>query len=160
MSVVIEEYGNSLNEEEKIIIARIPTEYINQIGDRSDRDGEMFGAFYIQEIQPNGKETNYLDPKFIVGCFDVEKQAVRLNKNFERTLTPATIERLKSGYKRALEKTKERIDNSNLYINPNPNTEQEQVVQVPQSADQFDSFNFDFDENIEWEETTSVGKSR
>ena len=144
----------------KIIIARIPTEYINQMGDRSDRDGEMFGAFYIQEIQPNGKETNYLDPKFIVGCFDVEKQAVRLNKNFERTLTPATIERLKSGYKRALEKTKERIDNSNLYINPNPNTEQEQVVQVPQSADQFDSFNFDFDENVEWEETTSVGKSR
>ena len=144
----------------KIIIARVPTEYINQMGDRSDRDGEMFGAFYIQEIQPNGKETNYLDPKFIVGCFDVDKQSVRLNKNFERTLTPATIERLKSGYKKALEKTKNRIDSSSLYINSNPNTEQEQVVQVPQSADSFDSFDFDFDENIEWEETTSVGKSR
>ena len=145
----------------KIIIARIPTEYINQMGDRSDRDGEMFGAFYIQETQDNGKSTNYLDPKFIVGCFDVEKQAVRLNKNFEKTLTPETIERLKTGYKIALEKTKARLDSSALYVNPNPNIQEEQsVVQSQPSTTSFDSFDFDFDENIEWEDTTSVGKSR
>lgn len=145
----------------KIIIARIPTEYINQMGDRSDRDGEMFGAFYIQETQENGKSTNYLDPKFIVGCFDVEKQAVRLNKNFEKTLTPETIERLKEGYKIALEKTKARIDSSSLYVNPNPNIQEEQsVVQSQPSTISFDSFDFDFDENIEWEDTASIGKSR
>lgn len=145
----------------KIIIARIPTEYINQMGDRSDRDGEMFGAFYIQETQENGKSTNYLDPKFIVGCFDVEKQAVRLNKNFEKTLTPETIERLKEGYKIALEKTKARIDSSSLYVNPNPNIQEEQsVVQSQPSTTSFDSFDFDFDENIEWEDTASIGKSR
>ena len=145
----------------KIIIARIPTEYINQMGDRSDRDGEMFGAFYIQEKQENGKSTNYLNPKFIVGCFDVEKQAVRLNKNFEKTLTPETIERLKAGYKIALEKTKARIDSSSLYVNPNPNIQEEQsVVQSQPSTTSFDSFDFDFDENIEWEDTASIGKSR
>ena len=91
----------------KIIIARMPTEYINSMGDRSDRDGEMFGAFYIQELQPDGKTTNYLDSKFIVGCFDVEKQAVRLNKNYERTLSHETIEKLKERYKKALEKQKQ-----------------------------------------------------
>lgn len=145
----------------KIIIARIPTEYINQMGDRSDRNGEMFGAFYIQEIQENGKSTNYLDPKFIVGCFDVEKQAVRLNKNFEKTLTPETIERLKAGYKIALEKTKARIDSSSLYVNPNPNIQEEQrAVQSQPSTTSFDSFDFDFDENIEWEDMASIGKSR
>lgn len=145
----------------KIIIARIPTEYINQMGDRSDGDGEMFGAFYIQEMQENGKSTNYLNPKFIVGCFDVEKQAVRLNKNFEKTLTPETIERLKEGYKIALEKTKARIDSSSLYVNPNPNIQEEQsVVQSQPSTTSFDSFDFDFDENIEWEDTASIGKSR
>lgn len=145
----------------KIIIARIPTEYINQMGDRSDGDGEMFGAFYIQEMQENGKSTNYLNPKFIVGCFDVEKQAVRLNKNFERTLSPETIEKLKAGYKIALEKTKARIDSSSLYVNPNPNIQEEQsVVQSQPSTTSFDSFDFDFDENIEWEDMASIGKSR
>lgn len=145
----------------KIIIARIPTEYINQMGDRSDGDGEMFGAFYIQEMQENGKSTNYLNPKFIVGCFDVEKQAVRLNKNFERTLSPETIEKLKAGYKIALEKTKARIDSSSLYVNPNPNIQEEQsAVQSQPSTTSFDSFDFDFDENIEWEDMASIGKSR
>lgn len=145
----------------KIIIARIPTEYINQMGDRSDGDGEMFGAFYIQEMQENGKSTNYLNPKFIVGCFDVEKQAVRLNKNFERTLSPETIEKLKAGYKIALEKTKARIDSSSLYVNPNPNIQEEQsTVQSQPSTTSFDSFDFDFDENIEWEDMASIGKSR
>lgn len=162
----IEDLKNQFNnwqhqDSKRIIIARIPTEYINQMGDRSDRDGEMFGAFYTQEIQSNGNTTNYLDPKFIIGCFDVEKQAVRLNKNFERTLTPETIEKLKEGYKKALEKTKERINSSSLYVNPNLNVQEEQpVVQLQSSTDSFDSMDFDFDENIEWEDTPSVGKGR
>lgn len=100
----------------KIIIARVPTEYINKAGDRSDLDGEMFGAFYTQKPQPNGQETNYLDPKFIVGCFDVDKQAVRLNNNFERTLTPETIERLKDGYRKTLDKTNARKERQALGI--------------------------------------------
>ena len=37
----------------KIIIARLPMEYINMSGDRSDLDGEQFGAFYIEKEEPN-----------------------------------------------------------------------------------------------------------
>lgn len=94
---------------QKIIIARVPTEYINQLGDRSDLDGEMYGAFMVEEIKANGKTTNYLDPRYIIGCYDVEKKAVRMNPCFERTLTNQTINTLKSKYKRTLEKTKQRI---------------------------------------------------
>lgn len=84
-----------------------------------------------------------------------------MNKNFERTLSPETIEKLKAGYKIALEKTKARIDSSSLYVNPNPNIQEEQsVVQSQPSTTSFDSFDFDFDENIEWEDTASIGKSR
>lgn len=94
---------------QKIILARVPTEYINQLGDRSDLDGEMYGAFMVEEIQSNGKTTNYLDPRYIIGCYDVEKQAVRMNPCFERTLTNQTINTLKTKYKRTLDKTKQRL---------------------------------------------------
>ena len=129
------------------------------MGDRSDRDGEMFGAFYIQEFQPNGQATNYLDPKFIVGCFDVDKQAVRLNKNFERTLSPSTIEQLKEKYKLTLQKTKERIDRA--AIKPTSNEEinvSNSQNDVTPTYDSYDSFDFP---EIEWDipENTN-GKTR
>lgn len=158
----IENLKNQFNnwqhqDSKKIIIARVPTEYINTIGERSDLDGEMYGAFYIQELQPNGQETNYLDPKFIVGCFDVEKQAVRLNKKYERTLSPETIKRLKENYKKTLEKTKARLDRAELGI-----TQQEQVQEMVQQEmvpdySSYDSFDFP---EIEWDDTPSVGKTR
>ena len=143
-------------ESKKIIIARIPTEYINQMGDRSDRDGEMYGAFYTQRTQPDGKITNYLDSKFIIGCFDVEKQAVRLNPKFEKTLTSTTIEELKEGYKKALEKTKARLqsyDKTTIISNV-----QEQVPASKVDGKFIESF--DFDDEIEWEDTNSVGIRR
>lgn len=143
----------------RIIIARLPVEYINNMGDRSDRDGEMFGAFYIQELQPNGQATNYLDPKFIVGCFDVDKQAVRLNKNFERTLSPSTIEQLKEKYKLTLQKTKERIDRASIKPTSNEkiNVSNSQN-DVTSTYDSYDSFDFP---EIEWDipENTN-GKTR
>ena len=137
----------------KIIIARIPTEYINKAGDRSDLDGEMFGAFYTQKQQPNGQETNYLDSKFIVGCFDVEKQAVRLNKNFEKTLTPETIEQLKENYKKTVEKTNARRERQNLGITQEEIdlSQQNQTQPVSYNTETYDSF----DDNIEWNNTSS-----
>ena len=137
----------------KIIIARIPTEYINKAGDRSDLDGEMFGAFYTQKQQPNGQATNYLDSKFIIGCFDVEKQAVRLNKNFEKTLTPETIEQLKENYKKTVEKTNARRERQNLGIT------QEEIDLSQQNQTQQENYNTEtydsFDDNIEWNNTSS-----
>lgn len=94
---------------QKIILARVPTEYINQLGDKGDLGGERYGAFMVEEVQANGNTTNYLDPRFIVGCYDVEKKAVKMNPCFEKTLTQQTIETLKAKYRRTLEKTKQRI---------------------------------------------------
>ena len=137
----------------KIIIARIPTEYINKAGDRSDLDGEMFGAFYTQKQQPNGQATNYLDSKFIIGCFDVDKQAVRLNKKFERTLTPETIEQLKENYKKTVEKTNARKERQNLGITQEEInlSQQNQTQPVSYNTETYDSF----DDNIEWNNTSS-----
>lgn len=137
----------------KIIIARIPTEYINKAGDRSDLDGEMFGAFYTQKQQPNGQATNYLDSKFIIGCFDVDKQAVRLNKNFERTLTPETIEQLKENYKKTVEKTNARRTRQNLGITQEEInlSQQNQTQQVNYNTETYDNF----DDNIEWNNTSA-----
>lgn len=154
----IEDLKNQFNnwqhqDSKKIIIARIPTEYINKAGDRSDLDGEMFGAFYTQKQQPNGQETNYLDSKFIVGCFDVEKQAVRLNKNFEKTLTPETIEQLKENYKKTVEKINARKERQKLGIT------QEEINLSQQNQTQPVSYNTEiydnFDDNIEWNNTSS-----
>lgn len=137
----------------KIIIARIPTEYINKAGDRSDLDGEMFGAFYTQKQQPNGQATNYLDSKFIIGCFDVDKQAVRLNKNFERTLTSETIEQLKENYKKTVEKTNARRTRQNLGITQEEInlSQQNQTQQVNYNTETYDNF----DDNIEWNNTSA-----
>lgn len=137
----------------KIIIARIPTEYINKAGDRSDLDGEMFGAFYTQKQQPNGQATNYLDSKFIIGCFDVDKQTVRLNKNFERTLTPETIEQLKENYKKTVEKTNARRTRQNLGITQEEInlSQQNQTQQVNYNTETYDNF----DDNIEWNNTSA-----
>lgn len=135
----------------KIIIARVPAEYINKAGDRSDLDGEMFGAFYTQKQQPNGQATNYLDSKFIVGCFDVEKQAVRLNKTFERILTPETIEQLKENYKKTVEKTNARKERQAMGITQeeiNLAQQQNQESAVNYNTDSYDSF-----EDVDWGDT-------
>ena len=132
----------------KIIIARVPSEYINKAGDRSDLDGEMYGAFYKQKVQVDGRETNYLDPKFIIGCYDIDKQAVRLNKNFERTLTPETIEQLKENYAKVVAKVKARKEiPDNLIF-------ESQQIETPVANYNTDSYD-SFDDNIEWTNTPS-----
>lgn len=113
----------------KIIIARIPTEYINQMADNTDLGGEKYGAFMIEEIESNGKTTNYLDPKFIVGCFDVEKQVVKLNKNFEKNLSESSLKKMKENYKKTLEKTQTRLkDLEEVLIMNELNDNSEQII--------------------------------
>lgn len=141
----------------KIIIARIPTEYINEAADRSDIGGERYGAFMTEEIDANGKTTNYLDPKFIVGCFDVETQMVKLNKTFEKELSESTIKQLKEKYKKALQKTQARLEqmqSENIVGLSNQEMEQQTI---DYGLPDFDS------ENIDWdipEETNTIGRSR
>lgn len=141
----------------KIIIARIPTEYVNEAADRSDIGGERYGAFMTEEIDANGKTTNYLDPKFIVGCFDVETQMVKLNKTFEKELSESTIKQLKEKYKKALQKTQARLEqmqSENIVGLSNQEMEQQTI---DYGLPDFDS------ENIDWdipEETNTIGRSR
>lgn len=136
----------------KIIIARIPTEYVNTMGDRSDLDGEMFGAFMNEEHQENGKSTYYLDTRFIVGCFDVDTQTVRLNKAFERTLSQRTIKQLHEEYSKIVTKTKKRIESSSVFPSINQSNEN-----VQQQEGLFDLPDFDFDDKIEWAQEQNEG---
>lgn len=93
----------------KIILIRVPTQFINYEGDRSDLDGEMYGAFMDEVIDENNIKTYYLNSAFIIGCYDVQKKAVRLNKKFEKNLSEQTLEKIKKGYKKTLEKTQRRL---------------------------------------------------
>lgn len=130
----------------KIILARLPMEYINMMGDRSDLDGEMYGAFMNTQVQEDGTPRFYLDSRFILGCYDVDTQTVRLNKAYERSLSERTIRQLKDGYARAVAKTKKRIEATTLFPNVAPTNENLQ----PQQETSFDLPDFDFDDQIDW----------
>lgn len=141
----------------KIIIARLPIEYINKTGDSFDRNGEMFGAFYNTITQENGKENYYLDPRFIIGCYDVEKQAVKLNPKYEPILSKETIEKLETGLEEAKEKTKTRLESfEEGYTSAEVNEEQNEEIIEP-NLELYDDFNFP---PIDWNDTNDVGKSR
>ena len=153
ISAIENQFNNWQHQDsKKIIIARVPTEYINYNGNRSDLDGEMFGAFMDEELGNDGKTTNYLNPAFIIGCYDVDKKAVRLNKSFERTLSEQTLSKVKSRYKKALEKTQKRLksieDNLPSYSEmmselQQETTMQEQIIQNQEMIS-------DFGEDIDW----------
>ncbi len=136
---------------QKIIIIRIPTAYINMMGDRGDLDGEMYGAFMLKKATQDGKIINYLNPKFIVGCFDVEKQLVKLNPGFERQLSSSTIQELTSQYKETLEKTKERLDRSVSTFPEDTVNDSLVINEYSENADLTD---------LDWEDTTSNSKER
>lgn len=145
----------------KIILMRIPTEYINIFGDSADLDGEKFGAFYNEVQLDNGKIVYYLDPKFIIGCYNVEKQQVLLNKKFERVLSDDTLNILKNKYKKVLEKTQKRIkrqeETLNVFSNNSLETQQVDDTQINTDIEWDLS---DFGDDIDWnlEENNSFKK--
>lgn len=93
----------------KIILIRIPIDYINEIGNCEDLDGERFGAFYNEVIDESGKTVYYLNPKFIVGCYESDRGQVLLNESFEKKLSEETLSTLKQKFLITLEKTKKKI---------------------------------------------------
>lgn len=135
----------------KIIIMRIPSEYINQNGNKSDLDGEMYGAFMISKKSSTGKIINYLNPSFILGCYDVEKQMVRINKSFEKEISKETIKRLKNGYKEALLKTKnrlERMEKNNNLLEEQPIQKDSTITPIFKSTEE--EIISDFGDDIDW----------
>ena len=134
----------------KIILIRLPLEYINMLGDSADLDGEKFGAFYNEKISSDGKITYYLDPKFIIGCYDVEKQAVILNSNFEKLLSEDTLRILKEKYKMTLEKTQARFKRQEEALS-NLNANNQHIQDEAQNLGANLEWDLsDFDDDIDW----------
>lgn len=129
----------------KVILIRIPIKYINVIGASGDLDGEKYGAFMIKHKE-SGRIINYLDPKFIVGCFDAENQYFEMNELFEETLTESSINKLIKQYKETLEKTEKRIKRLQQSMEHKTNDLSISSIYDTQLPD-----NFDFDDEIEWD---------
>lgn len=152
-TINIESLKNSLNNwqhlsSKKIILIRIPIDYINILGDSGDLDGERFGAFYNKKQSQDGKITYYLDPRFIVGCYDTDKQQVLLNEKFEKILSEETLKNLKTKYIQTLEKTKERIKRQENALN----ILNSQVVSQPEPIQLGNSNELDLGEfdDVDW----------
>lgn len=96
----------------KIILIKLPIEYFNPIGDMQDLGGEKYHAFYKQVLEDNGEIKNYLDPKFIVGCYDSNTQDFLINPNFEAELSNKTKNELNKKLQEAIEITNTRLENS------------------------------------------------
>ncbi len=131
----------------KIIIARIPIQYINMRGDLGDANGERYGAFMRSRTAETGKVTNYLDPKFILGCFDVEKQLVRLNPRFEWQLSPETIASLSAKFAETVAKTERRLKSFQDSVAALSNHKAASSYESFDSMDSDDEFDFS---NIDW----------
>lgn len=135
---------------QKIILIRIPIKYINLFGDSADLDGERYGAFYNEKRSQNGKVTYYLEPKYIIGCYDAQKKLVLLNKKFEKDLNNETLHILESKYKKTLEKTKRRIKRQEKILNNLNNYNSEPQTENNQMGTNVDYDINDFDDDIDW----------
>ncbi len=133
-------------ESKKIILIRLPIEYINAMGDTADLDGERFGAFMIKKEESNNVRY-YLDPKFILGYFDTQTDEIVLNDSFEKELTIESIEKLRKQYRQTLEKTYTRLERMEKNTNFISETTETQEI-VPSSYGLED---FTFDDDIEWD---------
>lgn len=93
----------------KIILIRLPIEFVNFIGNESET-AEQLHAFYVQNgIRGNGRKQNYVNTKFIVGCYNVDEQMIEINPNFEQELTEETLESLRKGLEEAKRMTEDRV---------------------------------------------------
>lgn len=136
-------------ESKKIILMRIPVKYINALGDTSDLDGERYRAFMLKR-EESGKIVNYVDPKFIIGCYDANNHEFESNDKFEKTLSKESIKTLEKQYGEALEKTKTRLERLSMITELEGNINQKENAQVIPSDKRFPE-NFDFDDEIEWD---------
>lgn len=134
----------------KIIMIRIPIEYINIYGDTGDLNAERYGAFMLERENSQGKKIYYLNPKFIIGCYDVEKQLLKLNPNFEEKLTDQSIKELKENLKKAQDRAQERY---NKIVFPFHKEEQANNTFEEFIYDDFDWNNWS--EDLDWNEEKS-----
>ncbi|MBP3461555.1 MAG: hypothetical protein Q4E39_04530 [bacterium] len=153
----LEEVENEFNnwdhkDSKKIIILRLPNEYINQSADNGDLQGEKYGAFMTEMYDENQNMNLYVDSQFIIGCYDVEKQAVRINKKFERIMSEDTLSKVKERYKKVLEITKKRLQAEPIfegYAQILNQLDQQDVQAKSQPISQQEIIS-DFGDDIDW----------
>lgn len=143
----------------KIILMRLPIEYINTIGESADLDGERYGAFFNEMQSPDEKITYYLNPKFIIGCYDVERQQVLLNNNFQEELNQEMLKELRTKFKKTLEKTKKRFKRQEESLMFTNTSEYNQEDLTQQTSDMQWDIN-DFGDDIEWEQEINKPKKK
>lgn len=136
-------------ESKNIIIIRIPIKYINVLGDTSDLDGKRYGAFMIRKQEGN-KIIYYVNPKFIVGYYDVNVHEFKMNDKFEKNLSRDSIETLEKQYREALEKTKAKLERLNAIMEFGSSKNQKESI-TEDTINTLKMENFDFDDEIEWD---------
>ncbi len=133
----------------KIVLIRVPRKYINWRGEKSDLEGEMYGAIMNEVKLDNGDIKLYVDPRFIFGYYDANIKIFRINERFEKEYTEETMSKLRKGYIKALRDSKNRLRRLKRKLVPKVE------VTTETSEPNFDVV--DYDEPIEWADSSSKG---
>ena len=91
-----------------IILIRLPLKYFVMIGDSSDLYCDRTAAFVNKTIDSQEKEVFYLDPKFIIGCYNTENKIVYKNKKFKEKFDKDDLTQMNEKMESKINEIKER----------------------------------------------------
>lgn len=83
------------HESKNIVFIKLPMEYFNIYADNGDRDCTKTRAF-MHKVQVGDDYKYILDPKFIVGAYNIESDSSILNGKYEKQLTEETKKQLQT----------------------------------------------------------------
>lgn len=78
------------HDSKNMVFLKLPLKYFNIYADNSDLDCQKTRAFTKKVELEDGRYKYVVDPKFIVGAYNLESENVLLNQNYEKELSPAT----------------------------------------------------------------------
>ena len=93
----------------KIVLVRLPIPYMNMKYDQTDSFGENYFAFYKQVSNGGSELKNYVDRRFVIGCYDADTKEFEVNPYFEEVFTKETKQELSEKLKQAKELTAKRL---------------------------------------------------
>jgi len=127
----------------KIILVRLPIAYMNMKYDQTDAFGENYFAFYKQVSNGGSELKNYVDRRFVMGCYDANTKEFEVNPYFEEVLTKETKQELSDKLKQSKQLSKERLaryDSMLEKFSPNVNKKVEPISQkIPGSLSEVDN---------------------
>ncbi len=94
INISTEELKNKLDNwphsSENIVFLKLPLEYFNIYADNSDLDCQKTRAFMNKTELEDGRYKYLLDPKFVVGAYNIKGENVVINPKYEQTLSEET----------------------------------------------------------------------